>query len=151
MAIYYAGNHSYKNFRRLCDETSSGNVSSNDVLHHTLDIELGFGGVGQSGFGRIGGYDSFKSFSNAKSIVKKWQTNIWPYNYVSPPYNPTKNKILNFLQSLLVLKQNAISKGILRILVLFTAYMLVLGKWGQSRFRKEIAQTLIKFLEKYAI
>lgn len=97
LAIYYAGNHNYRNFRRLCDETSSGNVSSNDTLHHTLDIELGFGGVGYSGFGRIGGYDSFKSFSNAKSIVKKWQTNVFPYNYVGPPYNKQKNKILNFL------------------------------------------------------
>ena len=87
LAIYYAGNHNYRNFRRLCDETSSGNVSSNDTLHHTLDIELGFGGVGNSGFGRIGGYDSFKTFSNAKSIVKKWQTNVFPYNYVGPPYN----------------------------------------------------------------
>jgi aldehyde dehydrogenase (NAD+) len=149
LAIYYAGNHNYRNFKRLCEETSSGNISSNDTLNQILDIELGFGGVGQSGFGRVGGYESFKSFSNAKSIITKWQTNIWPYNYVCPPFNKNKNKIINFLQSLLVIKQNALVKNILQIVIAYTVYMITFGKWGESRFRKEIAALLIKFLDRY--
>lgn len=72
LAIYYFGNASSENFQRLQDETSSGNLSANDVLHHAGDIELGFGGVGHSGMGRIGGYESFKQMSNARSIVLKW-------------------------------------------------------------------------------
>lgn len=60
LAIYFMGNPKSANFKRLQNETSSGNLSSNDVLSHALDVELGFGGVGHSGMGRIGGYDSFK-------------------------------------------------------------------------------------------
>ena len=71
LAIYFAGSTSSKNFTRLQNETSSGNLSVNDVLHHTLDVEHGFGGVGHSGQGRVGGYDAFKQWSNAKSIVSK--------------------------------------------------------------------------------
>ena len=71
LAIYFAGSTSSKNFLRLQNETSSGNISTNDVLHHTLDVELGFGGVGHSGQGRVGGYEAFKQWSNAKSIVTK--------------------------------------------------------------------------------
>jgi acyl-CoA reductase-like NAD-dependent aldehyde dehydrogenase len=72
LAIYYQGNPSSKNFRRLQEETSSGNLTANDVLHHTIDTEAGFGGVGHSGYGRIGGYESFKNFSNPKSINIKY-------------------------------------------------------------------------------
>jgi hypothetical protein len=76
--------------------------------------------------------------------------NFFPYNYVCPPYGKSKNKVINFLQSLIFLKQNALVKGILKVLILFSAYMLILGKWGESRFRREIAQSFITFLKKYA-
>jgi len=36
--------------------------------------------------GRYGGYEGFKNWSNQKSIVEKLQLNIWPINYISPPY-----------------------------------------------------------------
>ena len=60
LAIYYAGNSSSENFQRLVDETSSGNVSSNDSLTYAAYADVGFGGVGFSGIGRIGGYEAFK-------------------------------------------------------------------------------------------
>jgi len=69
LSVYYAGNPNSKHFKRLTDETSSGNISANDVLGHTMDLENGFGGVGPSGHGRVGGYESFKGWSNAKSII----------------------------------------------------------------------------------
>ena len=40
-------------------------------MMQTLDIECGFGGVGASGHGRVGGYESFKQFSNPKQITIK--------------------------------------------------------------------------------
>lgn len=149
LAIYYFGNSNSKNFKRLESETSSGNLSANDVLHHTLDQELGFGGVGNSGMGRIGGYDGFKNMSNPRSIVTKWQLNVFPWNYVCPPYGK-KNKTINFLQSFLPAKQNATSRFILRIVAIYVLYMLCFGKWGKSKFRQEIFQVLIKFLKKYS-
>ena len=61
-------------------ETSSGSLNANDVLHQTIDIELGFGGVGLSGVGRFGGHEAFKQWSNAKAITIKQQLNFWPAN-----------------------------------------------------------------------
>lgn len=60
LAIYYAGKASNANFKRIVDETSSGNVSSNDALTHCTYTTFGFGGVGDSGMGRVCGYDAFK-------------------------------------------------------------------------------------------
>lgn len=130
LAIYYQGNPSSKNFRRLQDETSSGNLTANDVLHHTLDTELGFGGVGHSGFGRVGGYESFKNFSNARSIVRKYQVNVWPYNYICPPYGDTKKKVVRIIQSLMSLKQNKVLGGLAKIIIFVLVIMLCFGKLG---------------------
>ena len=47
-----------------------------------------------SGMGRVGGYTAFKQWSNAKSIVVKYQMNIWPLNIVCPPYSEGKKKFL---------------------------------------------------------
>lgn len=69
LAVYYNGSYSCKHLQRLKNETSSGNITLNGPLNQVLDIELGFGGVGQSGMGRIGGYESFKQFSNGKGVV----------------------------------------------------------------------------------
>ena len=71
LAIYYFGNKDGANFKKLLNETSSGNITANDVLHHATEIEFGFGGVGMSGHGRIGGYEAFKMWSNGKSVSKK--------------------------------------------------------------------------------
>jgi acyl-CoA reductase-like NAD-dependent aldehyde dehydrogenase len=106
LAVYYAGNPSSKNFKRLTEETSSGNITANDVLHHTMDFENGFGGVGMSGYGRVGGYESFKMWSNPKSVVKKWQLNIWPANDIAPPYSNQKKKLMRTLLGLTSVKQN---------------------------------------------
>ena len=87
LAIYFFGNiFNNQNYKDILDKTSSGNVTANDILTQTVAIDLGFGGVGSSGMGRYGGYEGFKNWSNQKSIVEKLQLNIWPINYISPPY-----------------------------------------------------------------
>jgi acyl-CoA reductase-like NAD-dependent aldehyde dehydrogenase len=100
LAIYYAGNAWSSNFKRLCDETSSGNVSTNDALMYVLNPELAFGGVGNSGYGSVCGYESFKRFSNLKSIVVRHQTNFWPYTTISPPFTSGKMSLLRILMKL---------------------------------------------------
>ena len=104
LAVYYAGNTNSANWNRLLKETSSGNISANDVLHHATEIEFGFGGVGHSGTGRVGGYEAFKLWSNGKSISKKYQMNVWPYNWVCPPYNSTKIKVIDVLMNIYHIK-----------------------------------------------
>ena len=59
LAIYYLGNDR-KNFERLNKETSSGSLNWNEILLQAAESSTGFGGVGHSGMGRIGGYEAFK-------------------------------------------------------------------------------------------
>jgi acyl-CoA reductase-like NAD-dependent aldehyde dehydrogenase len=44
-----------------------------------VNSDLPFGGVGNSGMGRLHGYEGFKSFSNLKSIMLKPSLNFYPY------------------------------------------------------------------------
>lgn len=60
LAIYYMGQKSHNNFKRLEDETSSGALCCNDVIMHISIHEMAFGGVGGSGYGRYGGLEGFK-------------------------------------------------------------------------------------------
>jgi len=59
LAIYYLGN-TRTHFDRLLNETSSGAVTWNEVMFQAGETATGFGGVGNSGMGRIAGYDAFK-------------------------------------------------------------------------------------------
>lgn len=74
LAIYYFGSQSGSgsNYQKILNTTSSGNVTLNDILFQTLAIDLGFGGVGNSGMGRYGGKEGFKQWSNPKAVVEKW-------------------------------------------------------------------------------
>jgi len=47
--------------------------------------------------GRYGGYEGFKNWSNQKAVVEKWQLNMWPITYLSPPYDGFKQKFMSFL------------------------------------------------------
>ncbi|MCK4464860.1 MAG: aldehyde dehydrogenase, partial [Bacteroidales bacterium] len=53
---------------------------------------LPYGGVGESGMGRYHGKESFETFSNSKSILKK--TNLFDIPVRYPPYTDGKLKIL---------------------------------------------------------
>ena len=50
----------------------SGMTSVNSVISFAAVPALPFGGVGESGFGRIHGADGLREFSRAKSITRQW-------------------------------------------------------------------------------
>jgi acyl-CoA reductase-like NAD-dependent aldehyde dehydrogenase len=50
----------------------SGMTSVNSVISFAAVPSLPFGGVGESGFGRIHGADGLREFSRAKSITRQW-------------------------------------------------------------------------------
>lgn len=60
----------------------------NDCLLHVANVNLPFGGVGNSGMGRSNGKYFFESFSNKKSIYKK--TMLVDFNFMYPPYSDKK-------------------------------------------------------------
>jgi acyl-CoA reductase-like NAD-dependent aldehyde dehydrogenase len=58
----------------------SGAAAINSVVSFMLVPALPFGGVGESGFGRIHGADGLREFTRAKSIARQW---------MKPPMNVT--------------------------------------------------------------
>jgi aldehyde dehydrogenase (NAD+) len=70
--------------------TSSGGVSVNDVIMHMASPTLPFGGVGSSGMGHYHGEFSFKTFTHAKSVLKKSTLVDIPLRYA--PYTESKLK-----------------------------------------------------------
>jgi acyl-CoA reductase-like NAD-dependent aldehyde dehydrogenase len=76
-------------------QTSSGGVCINDTIKHITEINLPFGGVGNSGMGVYRGIFGFKTFSHMKSVMKR------PFylNFFSsyPPYGESLKKIRKFL------------------------------------------------------
>ncbi len=80
---------------RVIRETSSGAVMINDtVIHQTLK-DIPFGGIGESGMGSYHGYDSFRTFSHLKPVIKRPFYLDNPLRY--PPYSDFKIKLAKLL------------------------------------------------------
>ena len=58
----------------------------NDCAMHALNYDLGFGGVGDSGQGRLHGKLGFNGCSNLKSVYMKSSDMSWPANSAFPPF-----------------------------------------------------------------
>jgi aldehyde dehydrogenase (NAD+) len=75
--------------------TQSGNAAVNETVMQIASQYLPYGGIGTSGMGRYHGRNSFKTFSNLRSVlVKSNLLDIW-LRY--PPYSKVKTKIVSFL------------------------------------------------------
>ena len=75
---------------QVLDQTSSGGVSVNDVIMHMVSPNLPFGGVGSSGMGNYHGEASFRTFTHAKSVLRKSTLVDIPLRYA--PYTDSKIK-----------------------------------------------------------
>jgi aldehyde dehydrogenase (NAD+) len=68
--------------------TSSGGVTVNDVIQHSAEPNLPFGGVGGSGFGAYHGHRSFLELSHSRSVY--YQAAVNPAEQAfRPPYSPS--------------------------------------------------------------
>jgi acyl-CoA reductase-like NAD-dependent aldehyde dehydrogenase len=66
--------------RAAARQLDSGMTSINSVIAFAMVPALPFGGVGESGFGRIHGADGLREFARAKAITSQW---------MKPPVNLT--------------------------------------------------------------
>lgn len=82
--------------RRLLRETSAGGTVINDTLVHFFQLNLPFGGVGNSGMGKSHGFFGFEAFSNARGVMEQ-PTRLSTIQLIYPPYTPLKKKIIEFL------------------------------------------------------
>ncbi len=78
--------------KKVLNSLSFGGATINDTLMHFATNRLGFGGVGSSGMGRYHGYESFATFSNFRSVVRRSNWIDLPFRY--HPYNEKKAKFL---------------------------------------------------------
>ncbi|AWX42884.1 NAD-dependent aldehyde dehydrogenase domain-containing protein [Metamycoplasma cloacale] len=73
-----------KNFiQDIINNTNSGTVSINDHLSFLANDKLGFGGIGQSGFGKYHGKTGFDTFTHWKPVTYKKLNTRWNIKYKS--------------------------------------------------------------------
>jgi len=119
LAVYYFGLAGGVNSKRVCTETSSGAFVCNEVITHINSHSLGFGGVGKSGYGRHGGFEGFKNFSNRKGLLIKGPAPKLLNDTLSPPFSP---KVQGFLRKWMLTISTTNKSTVLfylRILVVF--------------------------------
>ena len=85
LGLYYFGQDA-KEERKVLTHTTSGGVTVNDVIMHVAQEDLPFGGVGPSGMGSYHGYDGFRNFSHAKSILTQSKMVSKIAATMRPPY-----------------------------------------------------------------
>lgn len=91
LALYLFTRHK-KTEQKVLSTLSFGGGCINDTIIHLATSAMGFGGVGQSGMGSYHGYESFKTFSHRKSIVKKANWIDLPFRY--HPYTKCKERLV---------------------------------------------------------
>ncbi len=97
LGLYYFGNNK-KEEKKLLSNTSSGGVTINNVISHIQQVDLPFGGVGDSGIGSYDSYDGFKNFSNQRVIYRDINTKLDSlFKVTRPPYKGNIEKALKSL------------------------------------------------------
>lgn len=89
LGLYYFGDDQAEQ-QYVLQNTQSGGVTINDVLMHVSNIDLPFGGVGNSGMGNYQGREGFKTFSHARSVYKQGWVNLPKLAGTNPPYDKEK-------------------------------------------------------------
>ena len=92
LAFYYFGSN--KNAKLILSKISSGGACVNDVLLHIANHHLPFGGVGNSGFGKYHGKESFLAFSNRRSVITSSTRVDFPFKYVPFKYFKFLKKVV---------------------------------------------------------
>ncbi|EGW34661.1 uncharacterized protein SPAPADRAFT_57711 [Spathaspora passalidarum NRRL Y-27907] len=100
--IFTSGSTSRK-YNRQVDQIltaiRSGGTIINDVLLHVALLNAPFGGVGNSGMGAYHGKFSFRHFTHERTTIesKLWNEAMIKVRY--PPFNDTKNTLLQVTQT----------------------------------------------------
>jgi aldehyde dehydrogenase (NAD+) len=81
--------------RQVVQRTRAGATVINDALVHFFHVNLPFGGVGESGFGKAHGKFGFDAFSNPRAVLEQ-RSHFSPVRLVYPPYTALKKKLIDF-------------------------------------------------------
>jgi aldehyde dehydrogenase (NAD+) len=76
---------------KVIEQTSAGDSAINATVIHILHQNLPFGGVNNSGIGKVGGQWGFQAFSHQRSIV---DDKLGLSGMLSPPYTPKVKRMV---------------------------------------------------------
>ncbi|WP_105188799.1 coniferyl aldehyde dehydrogenase [Pseudoalteromonas sp. T1lg48] len=76
---------------RVIHETHSGGVCINNTMTHLAQVDLPFGGIGESGMGHYHGFEGFQTFSKAKAVHILGKLNGGKLLY--PPYGRSIHRL----------------------------------------------------------
>jgi len=91
LALYLFSNDSHEQ-KKVMQGLQYGGGCINDVVIHLSNLNLPFGGIGESGMGSYHGKASFQTFSHAQSVVKSSSFIDMPVRY--QPYTKMKDRLL---------------------------------------------------------
>ena len=80
--------------REIIARTSAGGTVVNHALIHFFQLNLPFGGVGQSGMGKGHGFAGFQAFTNERGVLEQ-RTRFSPIQLMFPPYTKLKKKLID--------------------------------------------------------
>jgi len=82
--------------KRILAATTAGGTAVNHALIHFYQLNLPFGGVGNSGVGKAHGYYGFEAFSNLRGVLDQ-RLRFSPIEMLYPPYaGKLKQKLIDF-------------------------------------------------------
>src|SRR5256885_976957 len=80
--------------RHVLRRPRAGGTAINDTLLHFYQLNLPFGGVGNSGIGKSHGVFGFEAFSNARGVFEQ-PTRFSMIQLLYPPYTKFKQRLID--------------------------------------------------------
>lgn len=93
LGLYYFGKDSAEE-EKVLSRTTSGGVTTNDVIFHVGMDDLPFGGIGPSGMGHYHGFDGFKEFSHQRAIFRQTGIDVAGLAGMKAPYGKALDRTL---------------------------------------------------------
>lgn len=91
LALYiFTNNKKLEN--RMLNQTHAGGVCVNDTINHVAQEDLPFGGIGASGMGKYHAIEGFRTFSAAKSVLRRGR--FYSASVAFPPYGKFIHKLI---------------------------------------------------------
>ena len=92
--VLYLFSRSRKVIDDVLRRTTAGGTAINDTLVQFYQLNLPFGGVGESGVGKAHGQFGFEAFSNARGVFEQ-PTRFSAIQLLYPPYTKFKKKLID--------------------------------------------------------